>query len=331
MTTSHVSPSAGAPGGSPPLGRAAHAWVARASRLAPYLVVALSACSWGTWSLWLRRAESIGALSPALEATIVLAVITCASGLATVRDRSARRPSWKACGWVVWLGVTDAFNVLLFFAATRITIGVAVLSHYLTPVFVAVASPFALREKIGRRTGAAVVASLLGLAVMLAPTRADVSARALLTCAALGAGSAFFYASNVIANKFVVDELTTSEAVFLHGLIATPLLAAFVPPAAWAAVDPRAAGFLAAIAIWPGAIAALAFNWGLRRMPAAHASTLTLLEPLVAVLLGAAVFGEPLGPPSLAGAALVLGGAFAVVTQAQPPPRAVRLKLAPLE
>jgi drug/metabolite transporter (DMT)-like permease len=99
------------------------------------------------------------------------------------------------------------------------------------------------------------------------------------------------------------------------------MLAAFVPQAAWAVVAPRAVGFLAAVAIGPGAIAALAFNWGLRRMPAAHASTLTLLEPLVAVLLGAAVFGEPLGAPALAGAALILGGALAVVTQAQARPK----------
>ena len=70
-----------------------------------------------------------------------------------------------------------------------------------------------------------------------------------------------------------------------------------------------------AVALGPGALAGLAFVWGLRRMPAAHASTLTLLEPLVAVLVGAAVFGEPLGAPALAGGALILGGALAVVTQ----------------
>jgi drug/metabolite transporter (DMT)-like permease len=298
----------------------------RASRLVPYVVVAFAACSWGTWSLWLRRAESIAPLPASLEATIVLGVITAGGGIVAFRDRSQRRASWGARGWVVWLGVTDALNVLLFFAATHITIGVAVLAHYLTPVFVAVASPLVLREKLTGRTLAAVVASLVGLAVMLAPTRTDVDARALWLSAALGAASAVFYASNVIANKFVVDEFTTSEAVFWHGVVATPLLAAFVPLAAWRTLDLRAVGFLSLIALWPGALAALAFIWALRRMPAAHASTLTLLEPLVAVLLGAAVFGEPLGVAAIAGAGLILGGAFAVVTQApaSPPPMALR-------
>jgi drug/metabolite transporter (DMT)-like permease len=292
----------------------------RVATVAPYLVVALSACSWGTWPLWLRRAESICPLPAALESTIVLAVITLGSGVAALRDRSARPPSPAARGWIVWLGVTDAFNVLLYYAATHVTIGVAVLSHYLTPVFVATASPLVLRERLTPRAIAAVVAALAGLALMLTPARPDVDARSLAWCAALGAGSAVFYASNVLANKFVVAEFTTSEAVFWHGVVATPLLAAFVPRSAWTTVDLRAVALLATVAILPGATAALAFIWGLRRMPAAHASTLTLLEPLVGVLLGAVVFGEPFGASAVAGALLMLGGAFAVVAQAPAPP-----------
>jgi drug/metabolite transporter (DMT)-like permease len=66
-------------------------------------------------------------------------------------------------------------------------------------------------------------------------------------------------------------------------------------------------------------------------MPAAHASTLTLLEPLVGVLLGAAVFGEPLGVPAIVGGALILGGAYAVVTQAPASRAAVALRPGALE
>ena len=76
--------------------------------------------------------------------------------------------------------------------------------------------------------------------------------------------------------------------------------------------------FLAVASIGPGALAGLAFVWGLRRMPAAHASTLTLLEPLVAVVLGAVVFGEALGLRALAGGALILAGALTVMTARSP-------------
>jgi drug/metabolite transporter (DMT)-like permease len=53
-------------------------------------------------------------------------------------------------------------------------------------------------------------------------------------------------------------------------------------------------------------------------MPATHASTLTLLEPLVSVLLGAAVFGERLAPSGLAGGLAILGGALLVLLRERP-------------
>jgi drug/metabolite transporter (DMT)-like permease len=281
----------------------------------PYVAVATAACSWGLWAIVIRRTEAIGPMPTALESTIVMAVITVVTGVAARYDRIASRAPSRARGWMAWLGVADAFNVLLFFAAYKITIAIAVLAHYLTPVFVAMAAPLVLREKVTTRTAVAVVTSFAGLALMVLSSGSAASAPAVWQSAALGAASAVFYASNVIVNKFVVDAFSTSETMFWHGVVATPLLAAFVPREAWAAVDARAAAFLAIASIGPGALAGLAFVWGLRRMPAAHASTLTLLEPLVAVLTGAALFSETLGWRTLAGGGLILCGALIVVTQ----------------
>lgn len=288
-------------------------------QLLPYAAVAFAACSWGTWSLALRHAEAMGPMPSALEATIALAVTTAFAGLTAVRDRIPGRATWRGRGWIAWLGVGDGLNVLLFFAAYKITVGVAVLSHYLAPIFVAAASPVVLRERLTRRTLAAVCVSFAGLALMLGPLgprRGGPDASAVWLSAALGAGSALFYASNVVANKFVAGEFSTSETMFWHGVVATPLLAAFVPRSAWAAVDVRAVTFLSVASLGPGALAGLAFVWGLRRMPAAHASTLTLLEPLVAVIVGALVFDEDLGLRAVAGGALILTGAVTIMTSA---------------
>ncbi|MDP9000742.1 MAG: DMT family transporter, partial [Myxococcota bacterium] len=128
-----------------------------------------------------------------------------------------------------------------------------------------------------------------------------------------------FYASNVLVNKFVVDSFSTSQAMFWHGVVATLFGVMWVPTSAWSTIDGHAATFLAALAIGPGALGGLAFVWGLRRMPAAHASTLTLLEPLVSVLIGAGVLGERVGARAFLGGALILAGAVAVMTQARAP------------
>jgi drug/metabolite transporter (DMT)-like permease len=59
--------------------------------------------------------------------------------------------------------------------------------------------------------------------------------------------------------------------------------------------------------------------WGLRHVPAAHASTLTLLEPLVSIMLAASLLGESLNPRAGIGGALILAGSLVVMT-APPPP-----------
>ena len=198
-------------------------------RALPPAAVAFAACSWGTWSLVLRRAEAMGPMPSALESMIVMAVLTLVAGLASLRDRVPSRAGWRPRAWVAWLGVADALNVLLFFAAYKIKIGVSVLAHYLAPIFVAVASPLALGERLTRRTALAVVVSFAGLAMMVAPSGGDADASAVWRSAALGAGSALFYASNVVASKLVIESFSTSETMFWHGVVATPFLAAFVP------------------------------------------------------------------------------------------------------
>jgi hypothetical protein len=96
------------------------------------VAVAFAACAWGTWGLILRRTDAIGKMPVALESTIVMAVITIVTGLTSVRDRARRPAPWRARAWVAWLGVSDAMNILLFFAAYKITIAISVLTHYLT-------------------------------------------------------------------------------------------------------------------------------------------------------------------------------------------------------
>ncbi len=296
------------------------------ARVVPYLAVSAAAISWGTWGLVIRHVEAKSAMPAALESTIVMGVITLVCGAASVRDfsgsggaaRSAHRRGWKEWAYVGWFGVGDMLNVLLFFAAYKLTIAVAVLTHYMTPVLVATTAPFVLGERMTARTAVAIGLAVAGLAVMIARPSGTGDSAAVLASAALGLGSAVFYASNVLVNKFIVGAFSTSEAMFWHGVAATLLGAALVPRPAWTTMDPHAVAFLAAAAVGPGALGGLSFVWGLRRMPAAHASTLTLLEPLVSVLLGAAVLGERVGARAILGGTLILVGAVAVVAPARP-------------
>ncbi len=59
----------------------------RLARLLPYGAVAGAACAWGTWGLVIRHTEALGAMSTALESTIVMAIITITTGVVSLRDR----------------------------------------------------------------------------------------------------------------------------------------------------------------------------------------------------------------------------------------------------
>lgn len=287
---------------------------ARARRASGYALVAGAATSWGLWPFILRRA----AMDASLQSAIVMSVLTLVSLPLCLRDRVRERARFSEWLGIGWLGVADAMNVALFFAAyQRTTVAIAVLTHYLTPVLVALAAPWALGERMTRRSWAATTAALAGLVLLLRPWSADLS-RADLIGAALGAGSAVFYASNVLVTKRLARAFSGSEQMFFHGIVATPLLWLLVPAGAGAVASGRALAIVALAAVGPGAFGGLAFVWGLRRVPAGHASVLTLLEPLVAVVLAALVLGERLTPPSMLGAAAILAGALTVVTQRRP-------------
>ena len=289
--------------------------------LVAYLAVAVAACAWGTWPLILKRAETFAKMDATLTSTIVMGVLTLVSAVLMLRDRISTRASVRDWLAVAWLGVADAANILLFFKAYQVTsVAIAVLTHYLTPILVAIGAPFVLGERGSRRGWVAVALSFAGLVLLLGPWRVRTGEHDGLG-ALFGAGSAVFYASNVFVNKRLVSVFATSELMCFHGLVATPLLAVLVPREVWGAIDARAAFVILGGAIGPGALAGLVFVYGLRKIPASHASTLTLLEPLVAVLASVAFLGESLGPASIVGGTLILVGALVVATQAMRPSR----------
>lgn len=64
--------------------------------------------------------------------------------------------------------------------------------------------------------------------------------------------------------------------------------------------------------LWLGvatiAVAYTLFTWGLERLTAATAATLTLAEPLTASVLGIAVLGERLSPLAVGGLGILAAG-----------------------
>jgi drug/metabolite transporter (DMT)-like permease len=285
--------------------------------LGTFLVVAAAAL-WGCWSIVFRSAEASSSrpLSAATETAVVFFVmlLTMAPLAIWTRRRDVRagtaatRPG-RALVVVGVLGVVDACNALCFFEAMqRTTVAIAVLCHYLTPVIVALLSPVLLGEPRRRSTLVALALSLAGLVLLLQPW-GHVSADD-VEGAALASLSAVFYAASLFLGKTLVTTLSTWELAAWPKLTSVPILiVAAVLSSGGLALEPIPGLILVAGGIVCGALPLWLFYVGLARLQASQVSVLTLVEPLVAVLVGVLVWGEPLAVIGIVGGALVLVGA----------------------
>lgn len=295
------------------------------ARAIAYVQVAIAATAWGTWSLFLRPA----AVDPRWSSAIMLLAVAVVP-LPMLLAKGARGPSsgpprarreWIA---IALLGLFDAANSLLFFAAMGVTsVAVAVLSHYLAPVLVAAAAPIVLRTPRKRGAVALALLALAGLALVLEPwalarggAPAGAGASALgrpLLGAALGAGSALFYAGNVFVTKRYAGRFTAEEQLVWHAFVSAALLAGVALATGAPLPSLRGAGLVALAGALVGATSGLLYLRGLLRVPAEHAGILTFLEPLTAVLVAWIAYGERPGVSAAIGAAMVLGaGIFAI-------------------
>jgi drug/metabolite transporter (DMT)-like permease len=270
--------------------------------------VAGAACAWGTWGIFVRESGlAVWTIAP-----LVFLVMAVACWPLMHREPA---PRWDRTAVLVLLlaGLFDGLNVLTYFAAlSRTTIAIAVLTHYLAPILVALLAPVIERTRVPGAVPAAIAATA-GLALVLEPWNPAQRGGDVLVGAALGAASAVFYAANVFASRRLATQLGPARVVGLHALIAAALLGPGVILAG-GEVSGRGLGIIVAGAIVPGALAGWVFVRGLARIGSARAAVLTFCEPLVAVLVGWLVWAEPLGASALGGAALIVGAGVYVST-----------------
>jgi DME family drug/metabolite transporter len=281
----------------------------RTRSLAGLGLVTTAAASWGTWSLFLRPSH--------LPATVTAPFIFLVMGLVTLPFALRAAPvAWdrRAAGLVAANAVFDALNVIAFFAAMqRTTVAIAVLTHYLAPILIALAAP-RIDGVAARGTRPAAAAALAGLVIVLEPWRAPADGAVL--GAALGAASAACYAGNVFTVRRIAAQIGATRAVSYHSLLAAALMAPLAIPHL-GELTPAGLGLLVAGGVTIGAAAGVAFSLGLLRIGSARAAVLTFIEPLVAVAVGALVWREPFSPLAMLGGALVLGAGFQVARKAR--------------
>lgn len=272
-------------------------------------LIGLAAISWGTTgsvsTMLLARAGAepfvVGAARMAVAAVLLLigAIVTGASGI-------ARRDLVPCAG----LGCCMAAYQAAYFSAVAMT-GIAVTALVAicsAPVMIALLATVFLGERLTRRTGTALVLGITGTALLIAGSGGgDIAPPRFAAGALLALVAGLAYAVYVVVTKRSLARtapLPLTAATFVAATVfMLPLLAWTQAPFAQAARGWAWLLYLGAVAT-AGAYALYAA--GLRRVPAAVAGVVTLLEPLTATLLGVLVFRERLGAVGALGALLLV-------------------------
>jgi len=286
--------------------------------LAGLVLIALAAVSWGTTgsvtTILVQRHGAEPLLIGVARMVVAAALLLPAARLGGASPVIARAD----LGRCLLMGACMAAYQAAYFTAVAMT-GIAVaalLAICSAPLMIAMLAAALLGERLNARIVAALGLGVAGTALLVAAPAGGLAPGPHLAGGALLALTAgLAYALYVITAKV---SLARSAPLPLTALTFTAAAFIMLPVLAWstAPLDQLARGwpwllYLGGVAT-AGAYAVYAL--GLRRVPAAVAGIVTLLEPLTATLLGVLAFGEPLGAIGGLGA-LTLVGAIALLAR----------------
>ncbi len=181
--------------------------------------------------------------------------------------------------------------------ATLVALGLA-------PLLIAVGATVLGHGRPDRATVVALVVALTGLVLLVGISAGADAGTTVVLGALMAVGSALGYATVTLAGAGVPAGIPVTLVGFAGGaLLLTPVT--LVAGLRFTS-DPVALGVLLYLGVVPSALAYALFFTGIRTVPGAVASIVTLLEPLTATALATGFLGERLAPGALAGGLLVL-------------------------
>ncbi|MFP4326633.1 MAG: DMT family transporter [Paracoccaceae bacterium] len=242
----------------------------------------------------------LGDRVPAAESAFLRYLLGLVFLLPMLRPLMRARPSRRQMGLFAGRGLLHAIGVILwFYAMTRIPIAEVTAMNYLAPVYVTVGAALFLGERLAIRRIAAVGAALLGAMIILRPgfRELDPGHFAML-------GTAAIFGTSYLMAKVLSDETGPALTVAMLSIWVTVGLAPFAA-AVWITPTLWEIGVLLTVALFATA-GHYSMSLAFRAAPITVTQPVTFLQLIWAVLLGMAVFGEPLDPWVVLGGVLIL-------------------------
>jgi drug/metabolite transporter, DME family len=276
-----------------------------------FLLVVLAALCWGTSGVSgtiVADRTDLGPLDIAWHRMAIGAVVLLI-GTALARRRGAGTTRALTRGSVVRLVLVAtglaAYQLAYFAAVATAGVSIATLVALgLAPLLIALGATALGHGRPDRATVLALAAALVGLVLLVGISAGEDAGTTVVLGALVAVGSAVGYAVVTLAGAGVPAGIPVTLAGFAGGALLLTPVALMI--GLRSTTDPVALGVLLYLGAVPSALAYVMFFSGLRSVPGAVASIVTLLEPLTATALATAFLGERLSPGALAGGLLVL-------------------------
>ena len=220
---------------------------------------------------------------------------------------------WKGLGrdlpLLLLSGMAMGINWILLFEAYRYTtVAISTLSYYFAPVIVTVVCPFLFHEKMTKKQVLCFCMSTLGLALVIGIPDPGCGGNHRIGVL-FGLGAACFYAAVILLNKFIRGAAGIGRT-FLQFLSAIAILMPYTAVSGGshlAALDGMGWACLLIVGLIHTGITYCLYFSSVKDLPGQEAAILSYIDPLVAVIVGVAVLGEPLSWQQLVGGGLILG------------------------
>ncbi|HTM21213.1 MAG TPA: EamA family transporter [Kofleriaceae bacterium] len=238
------------------------------------------------------------------SAGVILLALTAMMGR-PVRAARAELASHATSGLLLWVGG----NGLVVWALQRVDSGYAALLMSLTPIFVVLLEAGLARRAPGVALGRALLLGTAGIGLLSAPALAGAGGVDALGLAALVLAALSWAIGTLYQQRRHVDSDPLAAAgwqlVFAGlGFAAVALLRGEAAPSP----SPQAWAALAYLVVVGSVLGFGSYVWALRLLPGPIVMTHAYVNPVIAVLLGWALIGEPLTLWTWAGTGLILLG-----------------------
>lgn len=235
-------------------------------------------------------------------------------GLVRIRGMKTDGKAVKShLGLLLVSGGLIGLNWVLLFESYRYTsVAVATLCYYMAPVFVMIAAPFVLKEKLTGKKAVCIMTALLGMVLVSGILETGVNELSEIRGILFGLGAAALYAMVVILNQSLT-KVPVYDKTILQLLAAAIMLIPYIiftegiPSFRLQIVSLI---LLLFVGIVHTGIAYALFFASMNELKAQTVALFSYIDPIVAILLSALILKESMSAYCVLGAVMVLGAAI---------------------